>query len=144
MDGWMGGQSIDEWATENQQHMLPSPSSYCSLHDRPINQNYWGKKQKLYFESQQTKKMVDQCPKEPSYPSQNSGFFYTTRRGSVVGYCKLLGILCSCCTQVRSLHSCESPTRQMLFSVLQVFYLYVNESVIPLNGQSLENRLSCV
>ena len=73
-----------------------------------------------------------------------ASFILTIRRGSVIGYCKLLGILCSCCTQIRSLHSCEPPARLMLFSVLHVFYLYVNGSVIPLNGPSLENRLSYI
>ena len=41
--------------------------------------------------------MVDQCLKEPSYLSQNSGFFYAKRGGGVACW-KLLstGILCSC------------------------------------------------
>lgn len=41
--------------------LLPSPSSYCSLHDRPINQKNkgWGKDYQLYLESQQTQKMAD-------------------------------------------------------------------------------------
>ena len=42
--------------------------------------------------------MVDSCPREPSYPSRNSGSFYARRGGAGVGWCKLLsiGILCPC------------------------------------------------
>lgn len=49
--------------------------------------------------------MVDSCPKEPSYLSQNSGFFYIKEGRGVAGCCKLLGagILCSC--------SCPCPSR---------------------------------
>lgn len=41
--------------------VLLSPSSYYSLNDRPVNRDmrYWGKEQRLYSESQQTKMMVD-------------------------------------------------------------------------------------
>ena len=52
----------------------------------------------LYLESQQSEEMMGCCPKEPPYPSWNSGFFYTERGEGVVGCCRLLGtgILCSC------------------------------------------------
>ena len=48
--------------------MLASPR-LCSLpHDRSItgDMSCQGKEQRLYLESQQTEKMVDLCPKEPS------------------------------------------------------------------------------
>ena len=75
-------------------------SKFTLLAARQANKSrdeLWGKKQQLYLESQQTEKMVDQCPKEPSSPSQNSTFFYTKRGGGIVGCCKFLGarILCS-------------------------------------------------
>ena len=65
---------------------LLSPSLYCLLNNRPINQetSCWGKEQRLYSESWQTEQMVDSCPKEPSCLGQNSDFFYTKRRGSKV------------------------------------------------------------
>lgn len=92
-------------------HWLPGPSSYCSLHDKPISREMscWGKEKWLYSESRQTKNMVDQCPKEPSHPVLNSGFFYTKRGRNIVGFCKLLAfrILCFCCCLHRS--GCDVP-----------------------------------
>ena len=64
----------------------------CWPINRPINREMrWGKEQGLYSESQQTKSVVDSCPKEPSYPSQNSGSFHAKKGGGVVPRCKLLG-----------------------------------------------------
>ena len=41
--------------------LLPSPSSYCSLNDRPTDRDMscWDKEQRLYLESQQMEKMVN-------------------------------------------------------------------------------------
>ena len=98
---------------QNSQVMLRSASSYCLPHDKPINRetSCWGKEQGLYQESQQTKKMVEQCPKEPSCLSQNSGLFYTKKGEDVVVCCKLFGvrILCSCSCPGRS--GCDVPLK---------------------------------
>ena len=59
--------------------MLASPSSYSSLHDRSINTEVVRARNSDFPESQQAEKMVDQCPKRPSYSSQNSDFFYIKR-----------------------------------------------------------------
>lgn len=108
-----------------------------------INQEigYRRKEQYCYLESQQTEKMVDQCPREQSYQSQNSDFFYTKKgSGLVADYCKLLdaGILCSYSCPSRSDHN-VSVTRQLLFSqVLKSFLCLCEwENVIPLKGRAL-------
>ena len=51
--------------------------------------------------------MVDQCSKELSYLSQNSGLFYTKRGGDEAECCKFLGVgvLCSCSYPGRSGHN---------------------------------------
>lgn len=48
--------------------MSLSSSSYCSMHDRLINRkaSCWVKEQRLYSDRQQTEKMVNLCPKDPS------------------------------------------------------------------------------
>ena len=56
--------------------MLASPSSYSSLHHRSINTDVVRARNSDFPESQQTEKMVDQCPKRPSYSGWNSDFFY--------------------------------------------------------------------
>lgn len=58
----------------------------------------------FYPENQEIEEMVDQCPKEPSYQSQISGFFYSKMEGNVVGCFKLLDarILCSNICLLRS------------------------------------------
>lgn len=40
-----------------------------------------GKEWQLYLENQQTEKMVDKYPKEPSCPGLNANFLYKTKRG---------------------------------------------------------------
>ena len=40
-----------------------------------------GKEWRLYSENQQTEKMVDKCPKEPSCPGSNAKFLYGTKSG---------------------------------------------------------------
>ena len=59
--------------------MLASPSSYSSLHHRSINTDVVRARNSDFPESQQTEKMVDQCPKRPSYSGWNSDFFYIKR-----------------------------------------------------------------
>ena len=106
---------------------LLSPHLYCLPHDRPgsLDMKSWGKESQLYLESQQTEEAVGQYPKEPSYLSQNSGFLFTKRVGSVADCYKLLdaGILCSCSCLCRSGKKCsyKPPTRKVSFSVLQLF-----------------------
>ena len=41
--------------------VLQSPASYCSLHDRVINQKTkcWSKEKQFYSENQQSEKMVE-------------------------------------------------------------------------------------
>lgn len=66
----------------------------------------WGKEQRPYSKSQQMEKIVDQHPKEPFYPSQNSGFFGTRKGRGVISCCKLLGaesfVFATVSLQVRS------------------------------------------
>lgn len=49
--------------------------------DRPINQetNCWGKKKRIYLESQQTAEMVDKHPKEQSCLDLGANFFSRTK-----------------------------------------------------------------
>ena len=136
--------------------LLLSLSSYCLLHNRPINQEIicWVKEQRLYLESKQIKKMMGQHPKEPSYPCYKSepsypcyksepsypcyksGFFYTKRKGGVVDCCKLVGvgILCSCICLCGSGHGVPINLQQdKCYSLFWNFLsLYEWKSVTPL------------
>ena len=57
--------------------VISSASSYSLLHDRSINpaMSCWDKEYWLYSESNQIKKMVDLCSKEPSSLGLDSSFF---------------------------------------------------------------------
>ena len=93
--------------------------------------------------------MADQCPKEPSYRSQNSGFFYTKGGrgggGVVADNCKLLGvgILCSCSCPHRSGHdvpvNLQQDKRYSLFC--NFLSLYEWKCIIPLKVRAL--RMGC-
>ena len=64
----------------------------------------------------------------------------------MLGCCKLLGvrIFCSCsCPVSESRCFCKPPTRHTLFFVLQLFISIWMEKCYTLEGQSLENGLSC-
>ena len=130
--------------------LLQSPGLYCFLHDRLTNQerscSY--KEQQLYLESQETEKMVDYCPKEPCYQSQNSGSFYAKSVGSVVHCCKLLGVgvLCSCSHPlgVRSQNSRKPLIRLFFAVILQLFIFIQMEKCYTFKGQSLQNVLSYI
>ena len=50
---------FNDWIIFHCTEVLLNPSSYCLLHNRPINEETsWGKQYRLYLESQQTEKMV--------------------------------------------------------------------------------------
>ena len=63
--------------------VLPSTSSYSLPHDRSINpaMSCWDKEYWLYSESNQIKKMVDSCSKEPSSLGLDSSFFCKAKKG---------------------------------------------------------------
>ena len=129
--------------------LLLSPSSYNSLQGRLVNLEIScsSQEQQLYLESQQTKKLVDQYPKKPSYPSQNSGLFYIKSREDLAGESFVLGaihVIClPCCYKL--------PTKQKLFSVLQLFIsterkqkVLVTQSCLTLRPHRLQpTRLHC-
>ena len=54
-------------------------SKIALLTEQHWKMSCWDKEYWLHSESQQTKKMVDLCPKEPSCPGLYAGFFYRTR-----------------------------------------------------------------
>lgn len=72
-------------------YMLPSPSLYCSLHNRPINQetSCWGKKERLNSESHQLERIVGLGSKN-HLPEEESRLILYIKGNSVVGCCKLL------------------------------------------------------
>ena len=103
-----------------------SPAEACTANKAQANKvrdELLRQGERLYSEDQQTEKMMDQRPKEPSHSSQDSGFFYTKRRRGVAGCCKVLGVGIFVLTAVhvgQVTMSYKPPTRQMLFSVLQL------------------------
>ena len=55
--------------------MILSPSSFCSLLDRPVyRESSWGKEWR-YLERKRSEETADKRLREPSFPSQNSGSF---------------------------------------------------------------------
>ena len=55
--------------------MILSPSSFCSLLDRPVHtESSWGKEWR-YLERKRAEEMADRGLREPSFPSQHSGSF---------------------------------------------------------------------
>ena len=125
--------------------VLQSLSSYCLMHDRTVSQerSCWGKEQQIYSESQQLKKMVDQCPKEQFYPYQKSGFFYTKREGGMVCCCKLsdarIPLFLQLFTQVWSQSSYFQQNKYY-----SLFCKFLIEKCYIFKGQNLENGLSCI
>ena len=105
----------------------------------------WCGEQQLYSEIQPTKKMVDQCPIEPSYSSQNLDFFYINKGGCIFGCCKLLGaeILCSCRRPHRSGHSVPRNFQQdKWYSLFCHLSSLCKQKCYTFKNQNLKNGLS--
>ena len=117
--------------------VLLRPSSYCSC-SRSVSQEMscWSKEYRLYFESQWTRKKVDQYPKELSSLSQNSGLFYTKRGGEKRIYSSLM------CSQFKYIQRKNKPTRSIYFypsvqfsSVTQLYPTLCNPTDFPVHHQ---------
>ena len=106
--------------------VLPSLSSYCSPHNRPINRktNCWGQGIETLFGKPADREVVNECPREPSYQVRIwASFILKVERVWLLGANFFVSefFVLAAVTQIRSQCLHKSPARQMLFSVLQLF-----------------------
>lgn len=122
--------------------MFLSPSSYCSPYNMTINQetNCWDREEWLYSESQLVEKEDGLLSPKTIWLVLDSGFFYTKRKGGVVGCCRLLGvgIFCSCNCPSKSGHNDPANLQQGIILCSATFCFYGTGSVIPLKVRVLQ------
>ena len=129
---------------QNKELMLPSSSSYCLLQDRPLNRetSCWGKEEWLFQKASRRRRWTS-VPKNPLTWVRIQASFILKGEGRgwllQTSWCRWNPLFLHPPTQVRSWCSCKPPTRQMLFSVLQLFISIWMEKCYAFKGQSLEN-----
>ena len=126
--------------------LIPSPSSCCLLHNRPINweMTCWGRNRNLICKASRPRRWWTRVPKnhlpwvriQASFIlKEEAGISYSKRGGSVVGCCKLLdaGILCSySCPHSLGLNVPVNIKQDKCYSLFWNFYLYMSGKVLDL------------